>query len=323
MRSNGTLDLTIVICTHNPRADYLERVIDGLKAQTLPRSQWELLVIDNASAEPLAGRVDLAWHPAARHVRETELGLTHARLRGIRESVSDLIVFVDDDNVLDPDYLEVAAGVAEARPYLAAWSGACRPAFDEPPPAWTRAYWGRLVIRPVEHDVWSNLPDLAATMPNGAGLCVRRLVADHYLGLHESGARGIVLDRKGGELLSGGDTDLCGCACDLGYGVGLFAALGLTHLIPPGRLTEDYLVRLVGGMAYTATVLSWLRPRGSVGPTPRWTARPARWLRLASMGVRQRRFYKAALDGEWRARRDLSQVTASTPPKTQTQDTPR
>jgi hypothetical protein len=45
-------------------------------------------------------------------------------------------------------------------------------------------------------------------MPCGAGLCVRRGVAEHYLRLHESGERTFQLDRTGDALLSGGDNDL-------------------------------------------------------------------------------------------------------------------
>jgi glycosyltransferase involved in cell wall biosynthesis len=42
------LKVSVVICTHNSRRGYLVRVLDALKAQTLPREQWELLLIDNA-----------------------------------------------------------------------------------------------------------------------------------------------------------------------------------------------------------------------------------------------------------------------------------
>ena len=45
-------------------------------------------------------------------------GLTYARLRGIKEASGDLLVFVDDDNVLDPDYLETVQRVAEEKPFL-------------------------------------------------------------------------------------------------------------------------------------------------------------------------------------------------------------
>src|SRR5580692_10629321 len=114
------LPVSVIICSHNPREDYLRRVLDALKAQTLPAKDWELLLVDNASKEPLAGRFDLSWHPNARHVREEKTGLTHARLHGIAEAKGNLLVFVDDDNVLRADYLEASLKIAADYPKLGA-----------------------------------------------------------------------------------------------------------------------------------------------------------------------------------------------------------
>src|SRR5437588_358014 len=97
--------LSIVICTHNPKPPYLSRVLEALRGQTLPNDEWELLLIDNASSEPVAGRFDIGWHPRGRHVHEPTTGLTPARLRAIAEVRADTIVFVDDDNILDRTYL--------------------------------------------------------------------------------------------------------------------------------------------------------------------------------------------------------------------------
>src|SRR5260221_12668969 len=112
------MECSVIICTHNPRPDYLRRVLDALRAQTLPKEQWELLLIDNASKEPLAWAWDLSWHPQARNLREDEPGLTPARLRGIRESTSNLLLFVDADNVLAPDNLAVALRLGSLHPHF-------------------------------------------------------------------------------------------------------------------------------------------------------------------------------------------------------------
>src|SRR3954470_17804241 len=98
------MKVSVILCTHNPRFESLQRVLAGLRSQTLPVSDWELLLIDNATPEPLEKTVDLRWHPNGQVIREEQLGLAFARLRGIKESKSDLLVFVDDDNVLEPDY---------------------------------------------------------------------------------------------------------------------------------------------------------------------------------------------------------------------------
>jgi glycosyltransferase involved in cell wall biosynthesis len=249
------IPISVIICTHNPRADYFRRTLEALQEQTLAPELWELLIIDNSSTDPLAERVDLRWQPNGRVIREEKLGLTPARLRGIQETFADLLVFVDDDNVLDRDYLDQALRLAHERPWLGAWSGQCRGEFEQPPPEWTKPYWGSLAIREFVEDQWSNLPRLAATMPCGAGLCVRRAAAEYYVQLHEKGMRRIQMDRTGESLLSGGDNDLAACACPMGLGLGIMTALKLTHLIPPQRLTLEYLERLAEGISYSAVIL--------------------------------------------------------------------
>lgn len=301
--------LSVVICTHNPRPAYFAKCLEALRSQTVALSSWELVIVDNRSDNPLADCTDLAWHPRARMVREETLGLTPARLRGIRGSNGALLVFVDDDNVLDADFLETARRIMEERPFLGSWSGQCRPAFEQTPPEWTRRYWGNLVIREFDKDVWSNLPRLDQSMPCGAGLCVRRKVALHYLGLHESGKRSFQFDRNGKSLLSGGDNDLAACACDIGFGVGLIASLKLTHLISPERLTEDYLARLSEGIHFSSTMLD---AEYGVQAVHRTTlGRLADFLRIMRLREPHRRILRAAFCGRDRATRQLMDAEIS------------
>src|SRR6266568_4862897 len=119
--THDPMQVSVIICCHNPRVDYLARVLEALKAQTLSTDNWELLVVDNASDEALAGWFDISWHPKARHIQERQLGLTAARLCGIHESLGDLCVFVDDDNVLAKNYLEAALDLAHEYPKIGAF----------------------------------------------------------------------------------------------------------------------------------------------------------------------------------------------------------
>jgi hypothetical protein len=298
--------LSVIICTYNPRCDYLRRCIEALRNQKLPCNRWELIVVDNRSEEPLADRTDLSWHPQARIVREETLGLTSARLRGIRETTGELLVFADDDNLLDADFLENAVRTAEEKVFLGSWSGQCRPEFEEPPPRWTRRYWGSLVIREFRNDFWSNLPRLPDTMPCGAGLCVRREVAQRYLQLHESGERSFQYDRAGDSLLSGGDNDLAACACEIGLGVGLIASLKLTHLISPERLTVEYLARLAEGIHYSSTLLD--SERGIHTGSRSALNRTADFLRIIRLEQPHRRILRAAFRGRDRALQRLTRA---------------
>ncbi len=256
---NLSFDVSVIICTHNPRPDYLRRVLEALKAQTLPKEQWEMLLIDNASKEPLAPSWDLSWHPHARHIRENELGLTAARLRGIKETKGELLVFVDDDNLLAADYLRTALCINRDRPYVGAWGGQITPVFEEEPPKWTRPYWPLLGNRSVDQDQWSNLTNSTITLPLGAGMCVRRSVAVNYSERVKGNSMRLDLGRKGASLNSAEDWDLALTACDLGLATGVFKSLALEHLISPRRLSEDYLLRLSESISYTSELLKAVR----------------------------------------------------------------
>lgn len=300
-----TTEISVITCSHNPRPDYLKQVLDALKAQTLDPRRWEYLLSDNASEVPLDTAVDLSWHPRARHVREEKLGLTHARLCGIRESLGEVLVFVDDDNVLEADFLDQAMKIAKEWPRLGAWGGQTRPAFDAPPPEWTTRYWSCLVIREFDSDRWSNQPSAENTVPWGAGLCIRKSVADYYSELHATGKRRILMDRVGNSLVSGGDTDLAMCACDVGLGMGLFTSLKLIHLISAFRLTEDYLVRLVEGIAYSGVVTNSFRSTNGNVPVRKLSTSLADFVRLMIRNRRDRRFFRAVRSGKANALRVL------------------
>lgn len=254
--------ISVIICSHNPTPAYLSRVLDALKSQTLPVEQWELLLIDNASQDPLAERIDLSWHPHARHIFEAQLGLVNARLCGLKESQGQLCVFVDDDNVLDSDYLHFALEILQTCPMVGAWSGQIIPDFiGGTPEEWTRPMWNLLALDQFDKDVWSNI-DMVETMPVGAGMCIRKAVGQQYVHLLETDHRRLLLGRRGktGQILaSNEDTDMALSALDIGLGIGKFTKLKLTHIIPASRLTEEYLLKILKGIVYSMKIMHYLR----------------------------------------------------------------
>jgi len=269
--------VSVIICTHNPRRDYLDRVLRTLGEQTLSPGDWELLLIDNASDQPLASRIDLRWHPKARHFRVDRLGLTNARLHGIRESGGELLIVIDDDNVLAGDYLRVAIEKARTHPHIGAFGGSIKGEFETPPPAWIHPYLSGMAISEIDRDYWSNVPRWSETTPYGAGMCIRRCVAEDYADKVGRESRRRALDRVGRGMGSGGDTDLALCATDLGMGTARFHDLRLTHLIPSQRLTEDYVTRLYAGFAAGNVVLGALRARAPDRPRDGAVVESLRW----------------------------------------------
>jgi glycosyltransferase involved in cell wall biosynthesis len=242
------VELSVIICTHNPRKSYFSRVLEALRIQTLDKEQWELLVIDNASTEPLEQCWDLSWHPHARHVREDQLGLDAARQRGMREFSTDLVVFVDDDNVLAPDYLAQVIKIKREWPFLGVWgSGRIAPEFESEPQKHHADFLPILVVRDIRAPRWSNTFPAASLFtevtPFGAGQCIRADVAKAYCeAAYQSNIR--ITGRHGNVLLAGEDVEVCFVACKLGRGMGIFPELQITHLIRKERTTDGYFLRI-------------------------------------------------------------------------------
>ncbi|MGA3180572.1 MAG: glycosyltransferase [Terracidiphilus sp.] len=269
--------LSVIICTHNPRPEFLRRVLDALKAQTLPLEQWELLLADNASKEWLDQLYDLSWHPNGRHLREETLGKAHALLTAMGEAKGELLMTVDDDNVLRSDFLANSLEIAKAFPFLGAWGGHVEGEFEQEVPDWLKPHLSALAVRPVDRDYWSNYYTDNRSMPFGAGLTVRKPVAIAYAKAMLARPVSAELGRKGSSLVSGEDVDLAMMAYDLGLGTGMFQRLYLTHIIPRTRMTVEYLCRLLEAIEYSTHILKSHRDPAYIPAEDGSTLR--KWLR--------------------------------------------
>lgn len=250
--------ISVIICTHNPIIYNLRRVLLGLHKQTLSLDKWELVVVDNSSDIPIEKRIDISWHPNAKIVSEESLGLVRARLKGILETKGDLLVFVDDDNILSAEYLETARKIAIERPYIGAFGGAAIGEFETDPDRKVLPYLEMIAIRHIDKIAIGNFYEWKNT-PAGAGLVIKREVADYYANKLKLDKIRIELDRKGDSLMSSGDIDLSYTSLDLGFVNGLFPQLVLTHIIPANRVTVDYLVTLQKYNVLSNNVLEYYR----------------------------------------------------------------
>ena len=269
--------LSLIICTHDPRAEYIDRIFTSLKFQTLPKPEWELILIDNASKRILASEIDLSWHPLSRHVREEKLGLTNARLRAFTEATADILVFVDDDNILHRNYLKNTVEILKQYPKLGAIGGKSLPEFEIQPESWFADIEVPLGLRDLGEEVkvayWDDKTSrkYPAFAPIGAGLVIRKSAAKIYAKRITNDNVRLALGRTGKQLTSGEDNDIVLTLLDAGYGVGYFPQLQLTHLISAERLTKKYLARL-----NRASSRSWIQVLDIHGirlwkKIPRWT----------------------------------------------------
>jgi len=100
--------LSVGICTYN-RAKYLTEVIDSVLFQTLHPSLFEILIIDNNSTdntrEILNDYIHNHKNYNIRYILEEKQGISYGRTRACTESASDYVIFLDDDETANPDWL--------------------------------------------------------------------------------------------------------------------------------------------------------------------------------------------------------------------------
>lgn len=279
------ISVSVILCTRNPHRERLARTLAGLRAQSLSPAEWEIILVDNGSS-PALSPANLPPAPGnLRIVVETRPGLTPARLAGIDAASGELLVFVDDDNVLAPNFLAEARAAFASEEQLAAAGGPVVPEFESPRPDWAREFDSLLALRDLGPRPLRAVGSATAPWPDfapvGAGLCIRRTFAQRYAEAVRRDPRRAALDRRAGQLTSGGDNDLVFTALRAGGTVAYLPQLALVHLIPSERLEADYLARLNHSIQR-----SWVRVLDLHGvrpwrAIPRWTvslrAARARW----------------------------------------------
>jgi glycosyltransferase involved in cell wall biosynthesis len=275
MSSDSEILLSVITCTHNPNAATLNRVWESLNAQTLCPGAWEYILVDNASREPLKEWLKSGCLRNSRCVREERLGLTPARLKGIAEARGEILVFVDDDCLLRPDYLEVVRTIFAENPRLGAVGGYGTAEYEVEPPDWmTRSLRNYLLDM--------RLPESGPSLvfacvdkvfghwfPVGAGMAMRKPLATSYAESIRQDSVGGRLDRTGNELFGGGDLDMGIHCIGRGFAIGKSSDLRFTHVVPRSRLELDYMVRLMYMSQYSTEVLLIHRGWTAAVPKPK------------------------------------------------------
>ena len=226
-----TFKVTVAIPTYN-RADFLRQTLAGIVAQQFPRDHFEVLVIDNNSRDHTRETVESFAHayPAPRYIAETRQGLDYARNRAITEARGEILVFGDDDILVQPDWLAqmTAPLLADGAHHIGAVGGEVIPVFPDGLPDWVREWHAPLAFRP-------DLGRLEARQsPMGANLAFPKWVFDRLGPFHTA------LDRAAGNYFSGGDSEMIRRVRDAGLEVWFAPAAAVKHQLPASRTTFTY-----------------------------------------------------------------------------------
>ncbi len=253
-RSVGTRGVSAVVCCHNSGAVVAEAV-GALSAQHVPPAcGYELVLVDNNCSDDTVARARSSWGDTPypfRVVREPEPGLVHARRAGLAAAAHEIVLWVDDDNVLAPDWVEKLVTIFAEQPRTAGVGGLNEPLIEGTKPIWFDEFAGMYAARP-QGDEPGVVPGRKALV--GAGLAMRRSVLE---AVFREGPPLSLVGRRGDVPLRGEDSEICLRAKLLGWELRYEPSLKLQHRIAAARLNWDYVLsaRRGGGRADTVLLL--------------------------------------------------------------------
>jgi glycosyltransferase involved in cell wall biosynthesis len=162
----------VIVCTRN-RAALLDGCLASLLAER-PSTEWEVLIVDNAStddtAQVVARCAERAPHARVEYLLEDALGLSHARNRGVAAARGEYLLFTDDDVLVEPGWVDRLCS-AFAEHDVAAVAGRVVPEWPASPPRWLSGrHAGVLALT----DFGDEARDLTESeVPVGANMAVR------------------------------------------------------------------------------------------------------------------------------------------------------
>lgn len=195
--------ITATISTYN-RERYLPQVLDSLKKQTLDRSLFEIVLVDNNSPgntkeitenfiQKNSG-LNVSYH------LETNQGLSYGRNRGIKEAKGKYITFIDDDAFLAEDYLEKIFNYFEKDTTVAAIGSKILLHYEDVVPKWENKYLNSLLGF---FDLGDQQMDFSKkSYPRGSNMSFRMDVFDQI------GEFNTELGRKGNNLAGSEEKDI-------------------------------------------------------------------------------------------------------------------
>ena len=226
--------LSVIICTYN-REKYIYNVLKSLADNTLPHDCYEIVLVDNNFADNTRGECDrfVRDFPDVRfrYFVETNQGLSHARNRGIKESTGDILVYVDDDALVNNEYLQTYYDFFNQYPDIDAAGGPIIPKYETEEPSWMSHFTRALITG------YKYLGDKVKEFPKndypGGGNAAYRASVFEKVGLYN-----VDLGRKGDSLVGAEEKDIFDKMHALGMQILYLPTPVLHHIIPQKKLEK-------------------------------------------------------------------------------------
>jgi glycosyltransferase involved in cell wall biosynthesis len=241
MTNNG---ISVILCCFNS-INRLPTTLNHIANQIISDEiAWEIILVDNASTDDTIAVANKEWQkfsssPPFRIVDQPQPGLSFAKFKGISEARYNYLLFCDDDNWLDKNYVSIAFETMESHPDAGIIGGQSTGFFEISEPFWFKSFSQSYAVE-MPFPTSGNLP-IEREYLAGAGMVIRK---DLFMALQTVNFNPILTGRIGKSLMSGEDYELCLITKFMGFKIYYDERLHLTHYMPADRLTWKYCIQL-------------------------------------------------------------------------------
>jgi len=213
----------------------LGTTIESLINQNYDKKKYEIIIADNNSSDNTRDVIE-QWQKKSivsiYHIFEPRQGVHYARNAASKHAKGEILYYTDDDMIADVNLLREIVKPFDFDPKVAAVTGRVLPKWANRPPQWILEFCSNFLLS--LHD----RPEFLVISPYDCGVisCHQALRRDAFL---KSG--GFNPENTAGEWIGDGETGLNIKLAKLGCWFAYIGASITHHVIPPERMTQEYL----------------------------------------------------------------------------------
>jgi hypothetical protein len=158
-------------------------------------------------------------------------------------------ITIDDDNCVSRNWIQGIYNCLKDNPTVAIVGGMGEAIFEKEPPEWFEKFQLSFAVGPQASTDGILLKSVSFLY--GAGLTVRKEIWDLIV---SNGFEFLLTGRKGKQISSGEDSEMCLAVLLAGYDIYYNSKLTFKHFMPASRLTKSYIKRLSGSFGRAAVI---------------------------------------------------------------------
>ena len=202
------IDFSVIVCTHN-RAAILTDCVDSLLTQTIDKSRFEIIIVDNNSTDNTEeiAKDFVKNNSNIKYLQEKTVGYSAPRNCGWKNALGNIVAYIDDDEIAAPDWLESIekAFQIEEKPDII--GGIYLIKYDKIPPDWFIESMGG-TNKNRQKGILNQRKDCYLA---GGNIAFKKEVLEKLNGFSND------FNMKNGFLMMGEDTDICQRAKNAGF----------------------------------------------------------------------------------------------------------